>query len=81
LKETQGGLGAVLRHASKAEAQAASAGHSGVEIFIRAPNMQPGALLDFARNGPLTAIPNQETVSAINVLTGGGWVRIVGGSR
>jgi hypothetical protein len=80
LKETQGGLAAVLRHASKAEAQAESAGYSGVELFIRAPNVAPEALLDFVRDGPLAEIPRQGTISAITVLTAGGWVRILGGS-
>ncbi|MCG8425600.1 MAG: hypothetical protein MJE77_47580, partial [Proteobacteria bacterium] len=78
LKQTQGGLGAVLRHASKAEASAAKAGFSGVEVFIQAPNVSAARLLDFARGGGLSQIPTQGTVSAINVFTGNGVVRIIG---
>lgn len=40
-----------------------------------------GGRLEDARSGPLTTIPKQGTVSAINVLTGGGWVRFTGDSR
>ena len=39
LKETQGGLSAVLRHASKAEAQNLARGNVGVELFIKARNV------------------------------------------
>jgi hypothetical protein len=77
LKETQGGLGAVLPHASKAEAQAAKAGAVGTELFIKAENVGRLQLLDFAANGGLTQIPRQGTISSINVLTSEGWVRIV----
>lgn len=79
LKETEGGFAAVLRHASAAEASARRAGYSGVEVFIRAPNIDNAdALSDFVRNGPLALIPNQGTVSAINILTAKGWYRIPG---
>ena len=77
LKETQGGLGAVLRHASQAEAKARKAGVSDVEVFIKAPNVSTQSLLDFGNSGPLGQIPSQGTVSAINVLTANGWVRFV----
>ncbi len=78
LKQTTGGLSAVLKHASKAEAQAIKAGHTGVEVFIQAPNVGKSALLDFAGKGALSAIPGQGTVSAINIQTADGWVRILG---
>lgn len=79
LKQTEGGLAAVLHHASRAEGQAARAGYSGVEVFIRAPNVRLRALLEFARRGGLSAIPSQGSVSAISVLTADGWVRITAG--
>jgi hypothetical protein len=79
LKKADGGLSAVLSRVSKAEAQARNAGYTGVEVFVRAPNVDLGALVDFAQKGPLTKIPTQGTISAINVLTAGGWVRIIGG--
>jgi hypothetical protein len=78
LKETEGGLSAVLKHASKAEAQAGNAGYHEVEVFIRAPNVGKDQLLDFGRKGPLSQIPNQGTIEAINVLTKDGWVRFIG---
>jgi len=77
LKETQGGLSAVLRHASVAEAQAKAAGYKGVELFIKAANVAEKPLLDFALHGPLTRIPGQGVISAINILTKDGWVRII----
>lgn len=77
LKETQGGLGAVLKHASKAESQAKNAKYSGVEVFIKAENVGSKELLDFAQKGPLSQIPKQGTVNAINVLTKDGWVRFI----
>lgn len=79
LKETKGGLGAVLKAASKAESQANKAGEKGVELFIRATNVRKDQLLDFGRKGPLSQIPNQGTIDAINVLTKDGWVRFIGG--
>ncbi len=78
LKETAGGLGAVLRHASKAETSALSAGVSGVELFIKAPNVRATQLLDFARGGPLSQIPGQGTISGISVFTQDGVVRLIG---
>ena len=68
----------MLRHASKAESQARNAGYAGVELFIEAQNVGSSALLDLATKGPLTKIPTQGTIATINVLTGDGWVRIVG---
>jgi hypothetical protein len=67
-----------LKHASQAEAKAAAAGHKGVEVFIKAPNVGKEQLLDFGRKGGLSQIPNQGTVTAINVLTKDGWVRFIG---
>ncbi|RCJ29410.1 hypothetical protein A6770_22010 [Nostoc minutum NIES-26] len=67
LKETQGGLAAILRHASKAESQAIKAGYKGVDLYINAPNVDKATLLDFIRNGPLKNIPNQGTISLINI--------------
>ncbi|MBK8251151.1 MAG: RHS repeat-associated core domain-containing protein [Polyangiaceae bacterium] len=78
LKETEGGLGAVLRHASVAEKRARKAGYTGVELFMRAKNVASHDLLDFALKGPLSEIPNQGTISAINILTVDGWIRIPG---
>ena len=78
LKTTQGGLGAVLRHASKAESQALKAGYRRVELFIEAPNVRAANLLDFAGKGNLSQIPNQGTISSINILTEDGWVQIIG---
>jgi RHS repeat-associated protein len=78
LKETTGGLAAVLRHASKAEKSAQKAGFSGVELFLKAPNVGKAQLLDFAGEGPLTAIPNQGTISSVNVFTRDGVVRVIG---
>jgi hypothetical protein len=76
LKETQGGLAAVLTKASEAEQKALNAGYSGVDVFIKAPNVGAQALVDFASKGPLVQIPSQGTVSVINVLTKDGWVTI-----
>jgi RHS repeat-associated protein len=76
LKQTQGGLGAVLKHASTAEAKAARAGYSGVHLFIEAPNVESATLLDFASRGPLSSIPRQGTISEITVFTRNGWVTI-----
>jgi hypothetical protein len=83
LKETKGGLGAVLRYASQAEEKARGL-YSGVEVFIKAPNVGAAELLDFARKGlsmgegGIIQITKQGTVSAINVLTKDGWVRFPG---
>jgi hypothetical protein len=49
LKETDGKLSAVLRHASRAERKAANAGYSGVDLFIKAPNVNSVDLADFAK--------------------------------
>lgn len=76
LKETSGGFGAVLRHASEAEKKARGAGYSGVLLFIKAPKIRAASLLDFAKKGPLSSIPKQGTISQVNVLTSDGWVRI-----
>jgi len=80
LKETQGGLSAVLKHASKAETQAKNAGYSGVDLYIEAPNVQSTSLQEFASKGGLSAIPNQGTISKIYVQTKDGWV-VIGGAR
>jgi hypothetical protein len=64
----------VLRHASRAEASAAKAGKSGVEVFIDAGNVSRSVLVEFGRSGPLSAIPTQGTVSSIYVRTADGWV-------
>ena len=77
LKETQGGLAAVLSHASRAEKSAKAAGYVGVEVFIKAPNVEAAKLLGFINGGPLAKIPTQGTVKAINVLTKDGWIRII----
>lgn len=77
LKETAGGLVAVLKHASVAESQALNAGYKGVELFVKAPNVGQKELLDFVQKGPLSKIPGQGIISAINVLTRDGWVRVI----
>ena len=41
----------------------------GLKVFIKAPNVSKTTLLDFAGKGPLSAMPGQGTVSAINVHT------------
>ena len=69
----------VLTRASQAESQARNAGYTGVELFIRARNVRASTLLDFVRQGPLMNIPQQGTISAINVDTADGWIRIPGG--
>jgi hypothetical protein len=76
LKETQGGLSAVLKHASKAEAQALNAGYKGVDLYIRAPNVARQPLLDFAAKGGLAKIPTQGTIQSIHVYTSDGWVPV-----
>jgi hypothetical protein len=68
----------VLKSASKAEKQAHASGYKGVELFIEAKNIKAETLLDFAKNGTLSKIPNQGIIKAINVLTANGWVRFVG---
>jgi len=78
LKETKGGLGAILRHVSKAEEKARNAGYQGIEVYVKAPNVDRASLLDFAQKGPLMDIPNQGTISSINVRTSDGWVQITG---
>ena len=77
LKETQGGLSAVLTHASKAERQALKAGETDVDLFIKAVNVSKDALLDFASKGGLSKIPTQGTIARIWVLTKDGWVQII----
>jgi hypothetical protein len=74
LKQTTGGLVAVLRHASVAEVKAANRGYSGVRAFIEAPNVSKAALLDFAKK-ELAGMPSKGVLSEINVLTRDGWVR------
>ena len=74
LKQTTGGLVAVLRHASIAEVKAAKRGYSGVRAFIEAPNVSKAALLDFAKK-ELAGMPSNGVLSEINVLTRDGWVR------
>jgi hypothetical protein len=76
LKETEGKLIAVLRHASTAEAQAAKAGYSGVDVYIKASKVEAASMLDFAKRGPLSAIPEQGVVSNIYILTKNGWVKV-----
>lgn len=64
----------VLSHASAAERSARKAGYSGIEVFIDAPGVSRATILDFGRNGPLSSIPSQGTVSSIYVNTADGWV-------
>jgi hypothetical protein len=78
LKETKGGLGAVVRHASQAEAKAAKAGYSGVDLYVKAPNVNSAALIDFSSKGPLLVMPRQGIISNIFVLTRDGWVMVGG---
>jgi len=76
LKETNGGLHAVLTHASKAERSAANAGYSGVDLYIKATNVTKADLEEFANNGPLVKIPTQGTIRKIHVLASDGWYEI-----
>jgi hypothetical protein len=81
LKEIQGSNPlAVLKRASSAEAKARSANYSGVELFVRAPQVSMEKLIEFAEGGnaALAKIPTQGTISGITVLTRDGWLRIPG---
>jgi hypothetical protein len=65
---------AVSQAALQAGRKAANAGVSGVEVFIRAPGVASEAIL----SGPIKNILNQQSsLSAINILTADGWVRII----
>lgn len=85
LKETGGGLGAVLRRASKGESQAANAGFKKVDLYIKAENVDTASLVDFATKGQamgqggLTQITTQGTINSITVFTSDGVVRIQSG--
>lgn len=70
---------AVLQKTVYASNSAETAGYLGVELFISAKGVRAQELLKFAHNGPLVDIPNEGIISAINVLTQDGWIRIVGG--
>ena len=74
LKETEGSLAAVLKHASAAERKAANAGYAHVDLYIKAVNVDMASLRDFAAKGPLSKIPAQGTISNIHVLTKDGWI-------
>lgn len=64
----------VSQAAVQAGRKAANAGVSGVEVFIRAPGVSSEAIF----SGPIKNILNQQTsLSAINILTADGWVRII----
>ncbi|MEZ6121518.1 MAG: hypothetical protein R3C28_33855, partial [Pirellulaceae bacterium] len=79
LKQTRSSSpAAVLTAASKAETSARNAGHKDVEVFIEAENIPVFLLAEFTRNGPLTDIPLQGTISRISVLTADGWYVIPG---
>ncbi len=58
---------------------AANTGFFDIEVFVRAKNVaaqdiltKPGVL------GKITSIAQGGTVSAVNVLTSNGWLRIIG---
>jgi RHS repeat-associated protein len=81
LKEVQFSSNAlrVLDKVKEAEEGAANAGFFDIEVFVRAKNVaaqdlmtKPGVL------GGITSITEGGTVAAVNVLTSGGWVRIIG---
>jgi hypothetical protein len=64
----------VLRYASAGERSASQAGYSGVELYIDAPQVDTGRLVDFGLTSPLNEIPTQGIISTIYVRTAGGWV-------
>ncbi len=67
---------AILRIVGEASIKAANAGYSGVEVFIRAPNISSARLLDFARSGTLSNHVGG-TLRGVNVYTRQGWIRFV----
>jgi RHS repeat-associated protein len=82
LKEVQTSSNAlrVLDKVKEAEESAANAGFFDIEVFVRAKSVaaedlmtKPGVL------GGITSVAEGGIVSAVNVLTSGGWVRIIGG--
>lgn len=65
---------AVSQAVLQAGQKAANAGVQGLEVFVRAPNISSEAVF----NGPVQNILNQQTsISAVNVITKDGWIRIV----
>jgi len=79
LKETDGrSPQAILSRVAKARNQAAKAGYSDVDVYVRALNLTRERVLDFARNGPLERIPGQGVVRTIYIKTADGWLTIPG---
>ncbi|MBX3278279.1 MAG: hypothetical protein KF868_09780, partial [Acidobacteria bacterium] len=87
LKETQGGLSAILKHASGAEAQAKAAGYKNVDLYIKSTNQNVDVktLVDFIQkgasegNGGIAAISNQGTIQSVTILARDGAVKVAGG--
>ena len=87
LKETQGGLSAVLRHASKAEDQAKGAGYKHVDLYIKTTNQDVDVktLVDFIQkgasqgNGGIAAISKQGTIQSVTIFAKDGVVKVAGG--
>jgi RHS repeat-associated protein len=69
-------LSGVLTDATRAERKAKNAQYRDLELFIEARNVPMDGLIEFASAGPLVEIPKQGIISAINVLTMDGWLRI-----
>lgn len=81
LKEIQFSSNAlrVLDKVEEAEENALDANFFGIEVFVRAKNVTAQDLL--TKPGVLsgiTSITQGGTVTAVNVLTSGGWIRILG---
>jgi putative RNase-like toxin len=72
LKETTGGLQAVLTRVSQAELKAVEAARTGVEVYVKAPNVKVMEMLDFAFKGPMKTIRENKVLSKIAIQTGDG---------
>lgn len=63
-----------------AEEEAADAGFFGIEVFVRAKNVRAQELLTTPGVlSRITSIGEGGVLDAVSVLTGDGWVRILGG--
>ena len=87
LKETTGGLSAILKHASSAETQAAAAGYQNVDLYIKSTNQNVDVktLADFIQkgaaqgNGGIAAISKQGTIQSVTIFAQDGAVKVAGG--
>jgi hypothetical protein len=61
-----------------AQRDAIKAGYAGVELFVNAKQFSPKQLPEDPTLLPrIGAIVREGTLSAVNILTGGGWIRVV----